>query len=538
MEYYGEIACQGLAMGKIAVLQKQENFINKQKTTDVNTEIIRLQNALEKSKKELIELTKRAKNTIGDTSASIFEAHQMILEDEEFVAAIYDRISSKMTTAEYAVFQMGEEIYHKFLSMDDSYFQARAEDVKDVVHRLLQNLKMKPIKSPLYEEPVILVAEELTPSEMMQIDQKNILAFVIRKGDINSHTAILARMMNLPALVNVPFHYSEISTGISAIVDAVQGKVIFEPSKEMCIEMESKIHKQTIKQQELHDLKGKKTVTKTGRKIAIYTNISSEDEVAAALENDAEGIGLFRSEFLYMGRMSFPTEEEQFQVYKNILQQMGEKQVTIRTLDIGSDKKEEYFELKDEENPALGCRGIRFCLEKPEIFKIQLRALLRASVYGNLEILYPMITAEEEIDEIHKILEEVVCELKEETIPYKIPKQGVMIETPAAVIISDILANKVDFFSIGTNDLTQYTLAVDRQNSKYTSRYNGYHPAILRMIRHVVKEAHKKGKPVGICGDLAGDIELTEQFLNIGIDVLSVVPSMVLKLRKRVRDMA
>lgn len=446
-------------------------------------------------------------------------------------------ICTEMVNAEYAVAVTGDNFSQMFAEMDDDYMRARAADIKDISNRLIRNLSGAGETDLSSMEPSIVVAEDLSPSETVQMDKEKVLAFVTIHGSTNSHTAILARMMNIPALIGVPVDLDEIHTGMQAVVDGFKGEVVFEPSEEICIETKIRIKEEAEKLQLLQTLKGKENITLDGHEINIYANIGGVGDVGYALENDAGGIGLFRSEFLYLGRDSFPAEEEQFQAYKQVVQTMAGKKVIIRTLDIGADKQADYFQLGKEENPALGYRAIRICLKQPDIFKTQLRALLRAAMFGNLSIMYPMITSVEEVQKIYKIVEEVETELEEAGIPYRIPEQGIMIETPAAVMISDELAEVVDFFSIGTNDLTQYTLAIDRQNEKLDDFYNPHHKAILKMIRMVVENAHKYGKWAGICGELGADLELTEEFVRMGLDELSVSPSMILKLRKTVREM-
>lgn len=460
----------------------------------------------------------------------------MMLEDEDYLEAIHNMIRTEMVNAEYAVAVTGDNFSELFAGMEDDYMKARAADIKDISNRLIRNLTGKEDINSADMEPSVIVADDLSPSETVQMDKDKILAFVTVHGSTNSHTAILARMMNIPALIGVPMDLKEIRTGMTAVVDGLKGEVIFEPSDEIRAETEKKVCEEQEKLKLLQSLKGKENVTLSGKKIKIFANIGSVTDVGYVLENDAGGIGLFRSEFLYLGRDDFPTEEEQFQAYKQVVQTMAGKNVVIRTLDIGADKQVDYFNLGKEDNPAMGYRAIRICLKQPDIFKTQLRALFRAAVYGNLSVMYPMITSVEEVKRIQAIVAEVRAELEEKEIPHKIPEQGIMIETPAAVMISDELAEMVDFFSIGTNDLTQYTLAVDRQNAKLDDFYHPHHKAILKMIKMAADNAHKCGKWVGICGELGADLELTEEFLRMGIDELSVAPSMVLKVRKAVRE--
>ena len=462
----------------------------------------------------------------------------MMLDDEDYTESIENIIRTQEVNAEYAVATTGDNFSQMFASMDDDYMKARAADVKDISERLVRNLYGGDGGDMEFDQPVIIVADDLSPSETVQMDKDKILAFVTVHGSTNSHTAILARMMNIPALIGVDMDLDKLKTGMEAVVDGFASEVIFNPDEEVRMDARKRIQEEEEKTKLLSELKGKENVTKSGHKINIYANIGSVGDMGYVLENDAGGIGLFRSEFLYIGRNELPSEEEQFQVYKQVAQTMAGKKVIIRTLDIGADKQADYLGLGKEDNPALGYRAIRICLTQPEIFKTQLRALFRAAVYGNISIMYPMITSVEEVREIKKIVKEVKEELEAEGTPYKNDvEEGIMIETPASVIISDDLAKEVDFFSIGTNDLTQYTLAIDRQNEKLDRFYNPHHKAILRMIQMVVDNAHKEGKWAGICGELGADTELTETFVKMGIDELSVAPSMILKLRKIVREM-
>ncbi len=532
----GKAVYKGIVMGPVAVLGKDDQSIKRTKITDADAEIVRVDKAGEQAKAQLQKLYDKALKEVGESSAAIFEVHQMMLEDEDYLDAIHNMIRTEMVNAEYAVAVTGDNFSEMFAGMDNDYMKARAADIKDISNRLVRNLTGREDMSLTDMEPSIIVADDLSPSETVQMDKEKILAFVTVHGSTNSHTAILARMMNIPALIGVEVDLNEIHTGMKAVVDSLKGEVIFDPSEDIYAEAEKKIQEEQEKYRLLQSLKGKENVTRSGRKIHIFANIGSVSDVGYVLENDAGGIGLFRSEFLYLGRDDFPTEEEQFQAYKQVAQTMAGKKVVIRTLDIGADKQVDYFHLGREDNPAMGYRAIRICLKQPDIFKTQLRALLRAAVYGNISIMYPMIISVEEVRQIQAIVSEVEAELKEKEIPYKMPEQGIMIETPAAVMVSDELAELVDFFSIGTNDLTQYTLAVDRQNERLDDFYNPHHKAILRMLRMVTENAHKCGKWVGICGELGADLELTEEFLRMGIDELSVAPSMVLKIRKIVRE--
>lgn len=533
----GKAVYKGIVLGKITVLKKKEHQIKREKITDAEAEIERLEHAGRKAQEQLKELYDKAVKEVGEASAAIFEVHQMMLEDEDYLDAIHNMIRTEMVAAEYAVAVTGDNFSEMFASMDDDYMKARAADIKDISSRLIQNLLGQDEEYLVDNEPSIIVAEDLSPSETVQLDKEKILGFVTVHGSTNSHTAILARMMNIPALIGVPMKLDDLHSGMLAMVDGFSGEVVFEPSEEICNFARKRIQEEKEKAQLLKSLKGKESITADGHKINIYANIGSVSDVGYVLENDAEGIGLFRSEFLYLGRRNFPTEDEQFLAYKQVLQTMAGKKVIIRTLDIGADKQVEYFGLGKEDNPAMGYRAIRICLKQPDIFRTQLRALLRASVFGNLSVMYPMITSTEEVKQIYKIVESVRKELEEDNIPYKMPEQGIMIETPAAVMISDELAEMVDFFSIGTNDLTQYTLAIDRQNEKLDEFYNPHHKAILKMIQMVIENAHKAGKWAGICGELGADMKLTEAFVRMGIDELSVAPSMVLKIRKVIRKM-
>ena len=535
--FQGKSVYKGIAMGPVVVLRKNDYQVKRTRSEDAEAEAARVDVALKASQEQLQKLYDKAVKEVGEASAAIFEVHQMMLEDEDYLEAIQSMIRTEQVNAEYAVAVTGDNFAEMFASMDDDYMKARSADIKDISERLVRNLSGQGDVDLSSIEPSVIVADDLSPSETVQMDKDKILAFVTVHGSTNSHTAILARMMNIPALIGVNMNLEELQTGMTAVVDGFGGKVTFEPDEELKAQTEARMQEEEEKLKLLQELKGKENITLDGRKINIYANIGSVGDIGYVMENDAGGIGLFRSEFLYLGRNDFPTEEEQFQAYKQAVQMMAGKKVIIRTLDIGADKQVEYFNLGNEDNPAMGYRAIRICLKQPEIFKTQLRALLRAAVYGNLSIMYPMITSTEEVKRIYEIVAEVEEELKAQEIQYKIPEQGIMIETPAAAIISDRLAEMVDFFSIGTNDLTQYTLAIDRQNEKLDEFYNPHHEALLRMIQMVVDNAHKCGKWAGICGELGADVTLTEQFVRMGLDELSVAPSMVLKLRKIVREM-
>lgn len=532
----GKSVYKGIVLGPTAILKKSDQKVVRTKITDADGELTRLGKAGEKSISQLQKLYEKALVEVGQDSASIFEVHQMMLEDEDYLEAIHNIIRTEMVNAEYAVAVTGDNFSDMFANMEDEYMKARAADIKDISNRLIRNLQGKEDMDFISMEPSIIVADDLTPSETVQMDKTKILAFVTVHGSVNSHTSILARMMNIPALIGVPVNLEEIHSGMQTVVDGFSGEVFFEPTEEVCADARKRIKDEQEKQMLLQTLKGKENITLDGKKINIYANIGGVGDVGYVLENDAGGIGLFRSEFLYLGRKNYPTEEEQFQAYKQVVQTMAGKKVIIRTLDIGADKQVDYFNLGKEDNPALGYRAIRICLKEPEIFKTQLRALFRATVFGNLSIMYPMITSVEEVKKIYEIADFVKAELDADGIPYKVPEQGIMIETPAAVMISDELAELVDFFSIGTNDLTQYTLAIDRQNERLDDFYNPHHKAVLKMIQITVDNAHKAGKWAGICGELGADLELTEEFVRIGVDELSVAPSMVLKLRKAVRE--
>ena len=537
LKFSGKSVYKGIVLGPAAVLKNNDFQVKRERAEDSETEIARVETAVEKAQEQLQKLYEKAVKEVGEASAAIFEVHQMMLEDDDYRDAISSMIRTEQINAEYAVAVTGDNFSEMFANMDDDYMKARAADIKDISNRLVRNLAGQEDMDFGSMEPSVIIADDLSPSETVQMDKSKILAFVTVHGSTNSHTAILARMMNIPALIGVPMDLEEIHTGQTVVVDGFKAEVVFDPTEELCRETEARMKEEQEKTELLQTLKGKENVTRSGKKIHIYANIGSVGDVGYVLENDAGGIGLFRSEFLYLGRNDFPTEEEQFQAYRQVVQTMAGKKVIIRTLDIGADKQVDYLNLGREDNPAMGYRAIRICLKQKDIFKTQLRALLRAAAYGNLSIMYPMIISTEEVRQIYSIVDEVECELNDAGIPYKIPEQGIMIETPASVMISDELAEMVDFFSIGTNDLTQYTLAIDRQNEKLDDFYNPHHKAILRMIKLVVDNAHKHGKWAGICGELGADLELTQEFVRMGLDELSVAPSMVLKVRKNVREM-
>lgn len=535
-KYTGKSVFRGTALGKVHLMLPQDDSVERYSVEDTDAELARYEAGKEKTREQLQKLYDKALKEVGEASAAIFEVHQMMLDDDDYNESVQGIITGEGVNAEYAVAMTGDNFSEIFAGMDDDYMKARAVDVKDVSNRLIRVLSGKDTGSASGDEPVIIVADDLTPSETVQMDKEKILAFVTVHGSTTSHTAILARMMNIPAVIGVDMDLSTIKDGCTAVVYGEAGEVIFEPTEEVRVTARGRIKEEKEKQLLLQEMKGQPTVTKSGREVKLYANIGSVSDLGYVLDNDAGGIGLMRSEFLYIGRDNFPTEEEQFQAYRQVLQTMAGRKVIIRTLDIGADKQASYLNLGKEENPALGYRAIRICLTQPEIFKTQLRALLRASWYGNLAIMYPMIISVEEVKKIQSIVAEVRQELDEQGIPYKNVEQGIMIETPAAVMISDELAKLVDFFSVGTNDLTQYTLAIDRQNANLDAFFNPHHEAILRMLRMTADNAHKEGKWIGICGELGADPELTETFMEMGIDELSVSPSMILPLRKLIRE--
>lgn len=532
----GKTVYKGIAKGPLFVLRRDMCMVKRRKITDKQEEMNRIFAALEVSKHQLQELYEKAVAEVGESNASIFTVHQMMLEDEAFLEALRNIIHTENINAEYAVAVTCDNFVEIFSSMDDEYMKARSADIRDISNRLIHNLSGVESMDWNPSVPSIVVADDLTPSETVRMEKEKILALVTVGGSSNSHTALLARMMNIPALIGVPLELEQIETGMAAVVDGYDGCITIEPTWEILEHADKKMQEEEAHKRLLLELKGKENLTLDGHKIDIYANIGSIGEIGRVLEHDAGGIGLFRSEFLYLERDDLPSEEEQFQIYKRILLTMAEKKVVIRTLDLGSDKQTSYLTWEHESNPALGFRGIRFCFRHPEIFRTQLRALFRAAFYGNLSIMYPMITSTEEVAAIHKITEEIKAELEKEGLPFGIPEQGIMVETPAAVMISDELAEMVDFFSIGTNDLTQYTLAADRQNEKMDALYDPHHKAILRMIKLVVDNAHKAGIWVGICGELGSDLDLVGEFLRMGVDELSVAPSTVLKIRQIVRE--
>ena len=535
-KYTGKSVFGGIAIGKIMVYEKGEHQVKRVKITDAEAEKNRYYEAVEIAFKQLGELHDKALREVGEANAAIFEIHQMMLEDDDYKESVEHIIESQMVNAEYAIAQTGDNFSQMFAAMDDEYMRGRAADVKDITERLLGILSGNTGSGVDVDEPVIMVAEDLAPSETVQMDKSKILSFVTQKGSVNSHTAILARTMGIPALIGSDIVIDESLNGKLGVVDGTNGVVYIEPDEATLSAMQEEQRKDNEKKALLQELKGKEDVTLDGKKIKLYSNIGNIKDLANVIANDAAGIGLFRSEFIYLESDTFPTEEEQFNIYRTVAESMAGKPVIIRTLDIGADKQCDYFGLDKEDNPALGLRAIRICLTRPEIFKTQLRALYRASAYGNISIMYPMIISEQEVDKIKVIENEVKAELTEQGIEFGNPKSGIMIETPAAVIMSRQLAKKVDFFSIGTNDLTQYTLAIDRQNTKLDDFYDAHHPAILAMIRMVVENAHAEGIWPGICGELGADTTLTEEFLKMGVDELSVSAGKVLAVRKVIRE--
>lgn len=523
----------GIAIGSIFFYKKQENCVERKRVEDIEAEIARYEQAKQKAIEQLNELHEKAVVEVGEINAQIIEVHAMMLEDDDYNDSIHNLIKNQGINAECAVATTGDNFSEMFANMDDEYFKARSVDVKDISERVINVLGGVHGADEL-KEPCIIAAEDLAPSETVQMDKSKLLAFVTRHGSTNSHTAILARTMSIPALIKIDI--KEEWDHKTAIVDGYTGTLIIDPDADTLISYREKQKRDEEQKQLLLELKGKETVTKGGQKVQLYANIGNVSDLGAVLQNDAAGIGLFRSEFLYLGKHTFPTEEEQFAAYKQVAETMAGKRVIFRTLDIGADKQADYFQLGKEENPAMGYRAIRICLSEPEIFKTQLRAMLRASNYGKIAIMYPMITSLDEIRDIKKIVTEVKEELATLGIAYDDVEQGIMIETPAAAMISDLLAKEVDFFSIGTNDLTQYTLAIDRQNNRLDRFYNVHHEAVLRMIRMVVDNAHKEGIWAGICGELGADMSLTDTFLKMGVDELSVSPGMILPLRKKIRD--
>lgn len=533
-KFNGKVIFKGVAIGKVHFYGKKEETVKRYKVEDTAAEFARFEAARDQAIEDLNKLHDEAVQKVGEENAAIFEVHAMLLEDEDFADAVQNTIETQNVNAEYSVAVAGDNFAKMFSEMDDEYFRGRAADMKDISERVIQVLSG--VSSDIaFDEPVIIVADDLLPSQTVQLDKEKVLAFVTEKGSSNSHTAILARTMNIPALIGVPVDQDY--DGKMAIVDAHNGEFILEPDEETLEAQKAVKAKDDEARALLQQLKGKENVSKDGKKINLYANIGSVADVGSVLANDGAGIGLFRSEFIYLGRDTLPTEEEQFEVYKTVAEGMGGKKVIIRTLDIGADKQADYLGLDKEENPALGFRAIRICLTNMDIFTTQLRALYRASAFGNIAIMYPMITSLEEVRKIKEISAKVQADLTSAGIAIgNHVEQGIMIETPAAAVISDILAKEVDFFSIGTNDLTQYTLAMDRQNAKLEAFYNPHHEAILRLLKMICDNGHKGGAWVGICGELGADTTLTETFLQMGFDELSVSPSMILPVRKQIRE--
>ena len=530
--YNGKSVFGGIAIGKISVYQKKEQQVKRVKIDDPEQEMARYEKAKAEGIKQLQGLYDKALREVGEANAAIFEVHQMMMEDDGYNESVENIIRSQGVNAEYAVATTGDNYAQMFSAMDDDYMRERAADVRDISERLLTILNGEETGAVDADEPKIIVAEDLAPSETVQLDKDKVLSFVTVKGSLNSHTAILARTMAIPALVNTSVSLESEMDGRLGIVDGANGTFYVDPDEETLAEMKKRQEEDLSRKQLLLTLKGKENVTLDGQKVMLYANIGNIKDLATVIQNDAGGIGLFRSEFIYLEKEDFPTEEEQFQIYRQVAQTMAGKRVIIRTLDIGADKQCDYFHMEHEENPALGCRAIRICLTRPEIFKTQLRALFRASAFGKIAIMYPMITSVQEVREIKGIVEEVKAELTTQGVEFGNPEQGIMIETPAAAIISDDLAKEVDFFSIGTNDLSQYTMAIDRQNPQLDLFFDPHHPAVLRMISLVVENAHKAGIWAGICGELGADQSLTKEFLAMGVDELSVSPGSILPLRK------
>ena len=534
--YNGKSVFNGIAIGKIRVYKKDVQQVKRTKVTAMEAELSRFASAKEEAVRQLQGLYDKALKEVGEANAAIFEVHQMMLDDVDYNESVENIVRSQEVNVEYAVAATGDNFSQMFAAMDDDYMRERAADVKDISERLLTILSGKEDHTASAKEPAIIIADDLAPSETVQLDKDMVLSFVTVHGSTNSHTAILARMMEIPALVGTKLPLDDTVDGKTGIVDGGDGKVYVDPDEETLLRMRKKQEEEQHRKELLLTLKGRENVTLDGRKVMLYANIGNIKDLAMVMQNDAGGIGLFRSEFIYLEKEDYPSEEEQFQIYKQAAETMAGKRVIIRTLDIGADKQCGYFDMEQEENPALGVRAIRICLTRPDVFKTQLRALFRASAFGNIAVMYPMITSIGEIRRIKGIVSEVKAELDAQGTPYGEPEQGIMIETPAAVLVSDMLAKEVDFFSIGTNDLTQYTLAIDRQNPKLDEFYDAHHPAILRMISMVVENAHKAGIWAGICGELGADETLTREFLAMGVDELSVAPGSILPIRKIVLE--
>lgn len=535
MEYQGKSVFSGIAIGPLCLYQKADSMVKRYKIEDADAEVKRFEDAQATAKDQLQSLYDKALKEVGEANAAIFEVHQMMLDDGDYLESITNIIRTQLVNAEYAVATTGDNFAQMFAAMDDEYMQARSADIKDISNRVVQVLQGAAAGGINSDVPVILLADDLVPSETVQLDKSLVLSFVTRGGSTNSHTAILARTMSIPALIGVDF--PEDLDGKTGIVDGYKGILIIDPSAEQIEEYQKKKDEDEEKKRLLLELKGKENVTLDGRKVNLYANIGGVGDVASVLQNDAGGIGLFRSEFLYLGADDYPTEDAQFQAYKTVAETMAGKKVIIRTLDIGADKQVDYFHLEKEENPAMGYRAIRICLTRPDIFKTQLRAIYRASYYGTISIMFPMIISVDEVLKCKEIVNEVKKELDEQGLPYGEVELGIMIETPAAVLMSEELAKEVDFFSIGTNDLTQYTLACDRQNAAIESFNDPHHPAVLKEIQMTIENGHKGGAWVGICGELGADTSLTETFLRMGVDELSVSPSRILAVRDVVRKL-
>lgn len=530
--YQGKSVFGGIAIGRISVHKKDEQQVKRVRIEDSEQEILRYRQAKQTAMEQLQGLYRKALKEVGEANAAIFEIHQMMLEDDDYNESVENIIRMQQVNAEYAVASTGDNFAQMFSAMDDDYMRARSADVKDISERVLSVLGGRATGIAASGEPVIIVADDLAPSETVQLNKDLVLSFVTVHGSVNSHTAILARTMSIPALIGTAIPLTDDIDGKVGIVDGKNGCIYVDPDEDTLGRMQQLKLEEQEKKELLQTLKGRENITIDGKKIMLYANIGNSKDLAAVLQNDAGGIGLFRSEFIYLERDTFPTEEEQFQIYRTVAETMAGKPVIIRTLDIGADKKCDYFEMEPEENPAMGCRAIRICLTRPEIFKTQLRALFRASAFGNISIMYPMIISVDEVRKIKTIVAEIRQELTEQGVTFGEPKQGIMIETPAAVMMSEELAKEVDFFSIGTNDLTQYTLAIDRQNPKLDAFYDPHHPAVLRMIQMVVENAHKAGIWSGICGELGADTTLTRRFLAMGVDELSMSPGSILPVRK------
>ena len=530
--YQGKSVFGGIAIGRISVHKKDEQQVKRVRIEDSEQEILRYRQAKQTAMEQLQGLYQKALKEVGEANAAIFEIHQMMLEDDDYNESVENIIRMQQVNAEYAVASTGDNFAQMFSAMDDDYMRARSADVKDISERVLSVLGGRATGIDASGEPVIIVADDLAPSETVQLNKDLVLSFVTVHGSVNSHTAILARTMSIPALIGTAIPLTDDIDGKVGIVDGKNGCIYVDPDEDTLGKMQQLKLEEQEKKELLQTLKGRENITIDGKKIMLYANIGNSKDLAAVLQNDAGGIGLFRSEFIYLERDTFPTEEEQFQIYRTVAETMAGKPVIIRTLDIGADKKCDYFEMEPEENPAMGCRAIRICLTRPEIFKTQLRALFRASAFGNISIMYPMIISVDELRKIKTIVAEIRQELTEQGVTFGEPKQGIMIETPAAVMMSEELAKEVDFFSIGTNDLTQYTLAIDRQNPKLDAFYDPHHPAVLRMIQMVVENAHKAGIWAGICGELGADTTLTRRFLAMGVDELSMPPGSILPVRK------